>query len=282
MRHAERGGSVSGSNSEAVSTLRRYLQQRLDTGEKMALRVRTQPRGVAKSEPAASVTTSPAATITTSPAASVTTSPAASITTSHAAKRSIEQHAAASLENDSLARVAAEVRACTACRLHATRTNAVPGVGPDGAAVLFVGEGPGADEDAKGEPFVGRAGQLLTKIIESVQMKREDVFITNIVKCRPPGNRDPEPDEIAACRPFLERQVRLLQPRVICTLGRHAASTLLGKQESMARLRTERHTYAEIPVFPTYHPAALLRNPQWKRPVWEDIQKVRRACDGAD
>ena len=256
MRHAERGGSVSGSNAEAVSTLRRYLQQRLDTGEKMALRVQTQPGAAAKTEPAASVTTSPTAIP--------------------------QQHAAEIPQNDSLARVAAEVRACTACRLHATRTNAVPGVGPDGAALLFVGEGPGADEDAKGEPFVGRAGQLLTKIIESVKMKREDVFITNIVKCRPPGNRDPEPDEIAACRPFLERQVRLLQPRVICTLGRHAASTLLGKHESMARLRTERHTYAEIPVFPTYHPAALLRNPQWKRPVWEDIQKVRRACDGAD
>ena len=256
MRRAERGGSVSGSNAEAVSTLRRYLQQRLDTGEKMALRVQTQPGAVAKAEPDAAGATSPAAIP--------------------------QKHAAQIPQNDSLARVAAEVRACTACRLHATRTNAVPGVGPDGAALLFVGEGPGADEDAKGEPFVGRAGQLLTKIIESVQMKREDVFITNIVKCRPPGNRDPEPDEIAACRPFLERQVRLLQPRVICTLGRHAASTLLGKHESMARLRTERHTYAEIPVFPTYHPAALLRNPQWKRPVWEDIQKVRRACDGAD
>ena len=147
--------------------------------------------------------------------------------------------------------------------------------------MLFIGEGPGADEDAQGEPFVGRAGQLLTKIIESVQLRREDVFITNIVKCRPPNNRDPEPDEIAACRPFLDRQVRLLQPRVICTLGRHAGSTLLGKQETMASLRSGRHTYAEIPLFPTYHPAALLRNPQWKRPVWEDIQKVRRAYDAA-
>ncbi len=251
---------MSESNAEAVGTLRRYLQQRLDAGEKMALRVQTQ--GIEEAGAAAPVTQALAAKklATRQPAATAPESTA----------------------NDSLARVAAEVRACTGCRLHATRTNAVPGVGPDRASLLFVGEGPGADEDAKGEPFVGRAGQLLTKIIESVQMRREDVFITNIVKCRPPGNRDPEPDEIAACRPFLERQVRLLQPRVICTLGRHAAATLLGKQESMARLRTERHTYAEIPVFPTYHPAALLRNPQWKRPVWEDIQKVRRACDGAD
>jgi DNA polymerase len=146
-----------------------------------------------------------------------------------------------------------------------------------------VGEAPGAEEDARGEPFVGQAGKLLDNMLAALGMNRgRSVYIANVLKCRPPGNRDPEPDEIAACRPFLERQVRLLHPRVICTLGRHAASTLLGKQESMARLRTERHTYAEIPVFPTYHPAALLRNPQWKRPVWEDIQKVRRACDGAD
>ncbi len=184
--------------------------------------------------------------------------------------------------SETLESVAAEIRACTRCRLHATRTQAVPGVGPSKAALLFVGEGPGADEDARGEPFVGRAGQLLTRIIESVQLRRQDVFITNIVKCRPPQNREPEPDEIAACRPFLERQIQLLAPRVICTLGRHAAAALLGRQEAMARLRMGRHRLGEIPVFPTYHPAALLRNPQWKRPVWEDIQNVRRALDGGD
>ena len=261
---------MNGSDAEAVGTLRRYLQQRLDAGEKMVLRVQTHAGRIEASSAPQPVVQAPA----------VKKKPAPQPAARQSAPRQLGGQE--SPANDSLAQVAAEVRACTACRLHTTRTNAVPGVGPDRAALLFVGEGPGADEDAKGEPFVGRAGQLLTKIIESVQMRREDVFITNIVKCRPPGNRDPEPDEIAACRPFLERQVRLLQPRVICTLGRHAASTLLGKQDSMARLRTERHTYAEIPVFPTYHPAALLRNPQWKRPVWEDIQKVRRACDGAD
>ena len=237
-----RGVSVSTAPPDAVELLRRYLQQRLDAGEKAVF--------------------------------SASSGAAVAATATGASKAGL---AAGGI--DSLAKVAAEVRACTRCRLHATRTQAVPGVGPEGAAVLFIGEGPGADEDAQGEPFVGRAGQLLTKIIESVQLRRQDVFITNIVKCRPPNNRDPEPDEIAACRPYLDRQVRLLQPRVICTLGRHAGSTLLGRQESMASLRSGQHTYAEIPLFPTYHPAALLRNPQWKRPVWEDIQKVRRAFD---
>ncbi len=154
-------------------------------------------------------------------------------------------------------------------------------MGPDDAGLVFVGEGPGADEDAQGEPFVGRAGQLLTKIIESVKLRRQDVFITNIVKCRPPGNRDPRPEEVAACEPFLKRQLQALQPNVICALGRHASITLLHKQESMARLRTGEHFYAGVRVFPTYHPAALLRNPQWKRPVWEDIQNIRAAYDAS-
>ncbi|MFQ5600578.1 MAG: uracil-DNA glycosylase [Candidatus Krumholzibacteriia bacterium] len=145
--------------------------------------------------------------------------------------------------------------------------------------IVFIGEGPGADEDAQGEPFVGRAGQLLTKIIESVQFRRPDVFITNIVKCRPPNNRDPQPDEIAACEPYLKRQLRLLQPGVICALGRHASMTLLRTNESMGQMRMGERHYAGIRVFPTYHPAALLRNPRWTRPVWEDIQNVRREYD---
>jgi DNA polymerase len=190
-----------------------------------------------------------------------------------------ERKPAAVAGTDSLGRIAAEVRACTRCRLHETRTHAVPGVGPDAADVVFVGEGPGADEDAQGEPFVGRAGQLLTKIIESVKLDRRDVFITNIVKCRPPGNRDPEPDEIAACEPFLKRQLACLAPAVICALGRHAANTLLQSDASMASLRAGTHHYEGVRLFPTYHPAACLRNPQWKRPVWEDIQKLRRAYD---
>jgi DNA polymerase len=137
----------------------------------------------------------------------------------------------------------------------------------------FIGEGRGRGGRA-GKPFVG-PHQLLTKIIESVNLRREDVFITNIVKCRPPKNRDPEPDEVAACEPFLKRQLALLAPKVIVALGRHAGSWLAGAPESMAALRTGVRTYEGIRVFPTYHPAALLRNPQWKRPVWEDIQKMR-------
>jgi DNA polymerase len=139
-----------------------------------------------------------------------------------------------------------------------------------------------AHERGPGEPFVGRAGQLLTKIIESVKLRRREVFITNIVKCRPPNNRDPQPDEVAACEPYLRRQLALLQPRVICALGRHASSALLKTQDSMARLRQGRHEYAGIRVFPTYHPAALLRNPKWKRPVWEDIQNVRQVYDSPE
>ena len=180
---------------------------------------------------------------------------------------------------DSVQRIAAEVSACTRCRLHETRDKSVPGVGPDDANLVFIGEGPGAQEDSTGEPFVGRAGQLLTKIIAAVNFQRDEVFITNIVKCRPPNNRDPKPDEIEACEPYLKRQLQALDPKVICTLGRHAAMTLLQTKESMAKLRTGTHSYEGVRLFPTYHPAALLRNPQWKRPVWEDIQNVRKAYD---
>jgi len=186
---------------------------------------------------------------------------------------------AAAAAVDSMARVAEEVRACTRCRLHATRNKAVPGVGPDDAGLVLIGEGPGGEEDLRGEPFVGAAGQLLNKILAAVNFRREEVFITNIVKCRPPGNRDPQPDEVAACEPYLKRQLALLQPQVICALGRHAGSWLNGAPESMSQLRTGERRYAGIRVFPTYHPAALLRNPQWKRPVWEDIQKVRQEYD---
>jgi len=186
---------------------------------------------------------------------------------------------AAKVFQDSVQSIAAEVSTCTRCRLHETRDKSVPGVGPDDANLVFIGEGPGAQEDSTGEPFVGRAGQLLTKIMGAVNLQRSEVFITNIVKCRPPNNRDPKPDEIAACEPYLKRQLRVLNPKVICTLGRHAAMTLLQTKESMAKLRTGERSYEGVRLFPTYHPAALLRNPQWKRPVWEDIQNVRKAYD---
>ncbi len=177
------------------------------------------------------------------------------------------------------ARTLGEVRAilgdCTRCRLCHGRTHLVFGVGSEDADVMFIGEGPGADEDRKGEPFVGKAGQLLTRIIENgMQMKREQVYIANIVKCRPPGNRDPEPDEVAACEPFLAAQIRAVAPRVIVTLGKYASQTLLGVTTPITRLRGRWSDYRGTPVMPTYHPAYLLRNPAEKRPVWEDIQEV--------
>jgi DNA polymerase len=144
---------------------------------------------------------------------------------------------------------------------------------------MFVGEGPGHDEDVQGIPFVGRAGQLLTKIIQAIQMTRDEVYIANIVKCRPPGNRDPEPEEIATCRPFVERQIASVGPRVICTLGRVAAQTLLSTEKSLGRIRGETFTLGKAVLIPTYHPAYLLRNPAKKRETWEDMKLVRRLLD---
>lgn len=169
---------------------------------------------------------------------------------------------------------------CTRCRLGATRQQFVFGSGNPSAGIIFIGEAPGAEEDRQGKPFVGAAGQLLTKIIEAMGLGRDEVYICNILKCRPPNNRDPQPDEIEECEPYLKRQIVMIQPRVICTLGRFAAQTLLQTSESMGRLRERLHKYEGIPLVATYHPAALLRNPQWKRPTWEDIKRVRELYDG--
>ncbi|NKB70744.1 MAG: uracil-DNA glycosylase [Candidatus Latescibacteria bacterium] len=175
-----------------------------------------------------------------------------------------------------------EICTCIRCPLGETRGQFVFGTGNPQAGILFIGEAPGADEDRQGVPFVGAAGQLLTKIIEAMQLVREDVYICNILKCRPPNNRDPKPEEIAACEPYLKRQIELIQPRVICTLGRVAAQALLKTSESMGRLRGQLHQYEGIPVIATYHPAALLRNAQWKRPTWEDMKWLRRQYDGVE
>lgn len=163
---------------------------------------------------------------------------------------------------------------CQRCHLGALRNNLVFGDGNQGAALVFVGEAPGADEDREGKPFVGRAGQLLTKIIEAMGLTRQDVYICNILKCRPPGNRNPEAAEIAACEPFLIRQLQAIAPRAICALGTFAAQTLLKKDIPITALRGRFHTYAGIKVMPTYHPAYLLRNPSAKKLVWEDIQVI--------
>jgi DNA polymerase len=168
------------------------------------------------------------------------------------------------------------IRRCTRCRLHETRRNAVPGTGNTTADILIVGEGPGAQEDAQGLPFVGKAGQLLTKMLAAIDLKRENLYITNIVKCRPPGNRNPLPDEVDACFPYLERQIAMIHPRVIVCLGGPAAKTLLRSELGITRLRGQFHRYVDIPVLATYHPAAVLRFPEkYKRDAWNDLKLLR-------
>lgn len=174
-----------------------------------------------------------------------------------------------------LAQLAATVRDCHNCRLHAGRTQVVFGTGDPTAALVFVGEAPGHDEDVQGEPFVGPAGQLLTRIIAAIGLTREQVYLLNVIKCRPPQNRNPQPDEVAACRPILQAQLACLQPRVICALGAFAAQTLLQTEEKISRLRGRFHLLGAIQVMPTYHPAFLLRSPQYKRAVWEDMQRIQ-------
>ncbi len=179
-------------------------------------------------------------------------------------------------DGDSLERIAEEVRACARCRLAERRSRAVPGEGPAAPLVMVIGEGPGADEDATGRPFVGKAGQLLDKMLASIGLSRDtNCFIANVVKCRPPQNRDPEPDETAACAAFLDRQIALLKPRVILTVGRVPTQALLKTSEGIGRLRGRFVDFRGIPLLPTYHPSALLRDESLKRPAWEDLKLLR-------
>ncbi len=168
-----------------------------------------------------------------------------------------------------------ELLTCHKCPLGKTRTNLVFGVGDPAARLMFAGEAPGRDEDMQGEPFVGRAGQLLTKIIEAIGMKRSDVYIANVLKCRPPGNRNPLPEEIVLCMPYLIKQIEIIQPKVLCALGTFAAQTLLNTTAPVGTLRGKFHDYKGIPMMVTYHPAYLLRNPNDKVKVWDDMKKVR-------
>jgi len=168
---------------------------------------------------------------------------------------------------------------CQGCRLSAERNKIVFGAGNPSAGIVFIGEGPGANEDMQGEPFVGRAGQLLDKILAAIDLDRDSVFITNIVKCRPPGNRTPSRDETAACWWILEEQIRIMKPGVIVTLGAPASRTMTGSVEGIGKLRGTIHRYGDIPVIPTYHPAALLRTQALKRPVWEDMKMLRKLLD---
>jgi len=173
---------------------------------------------------------------------------------------------------------------CTRCKLHGLgRRQVVFGVGNPEADLMFVGEAPGADEDLQGEPFVGRAGQLLTKIIEAIGLKRSDVYIANVIKCRPPGNRNPEPDEVATCEPFLSRQVDVIRPKVIVALGSFAAKALLRSDAPISRIRGHVFDYrGGAKLIPTFHPAFLLRSPERKRDVWEDMKKVRALLADSD
>ena len=200
----------------------------------------------------------------------------------------VEAPEGASQELMQIARSAQEVLAairedlgeCSRCKLHLQgRTQIVFGVGNPSAEVMFVGEAPGADEDIQGEPFVGRAGQLLTKMIEAMGFRRDEVYIANVLKCRPPGNRNPEPDEIAQCEPFLFRQIASIQPKVIIALGAFAARTLLKTQDPISRLRGRVYDYRGAQLIPTFHPSFLLRSPGYKREAWDDLKKALALLD---
>jgi len=180
---------------------------------------------------------------------------------------------------ETLDAIAARVAACTRCGLSGSRKHTVPGEGNPNARLMLVGEGPGATEDETGRPFVGAAGELLTQILGSIGIARESVFIANVVKCRPPQNRKPLPDESAACLPYLRRQVQLIRPKVLLALGATAAEALLGVRKSLGDLRGAVHTYGGVPLVVTYHPAALLRNPNWKKPTWDDVRIARQLLD---
>ncbi|MFO7956396.1 MAG: uracil-DNA glycosylase [Candidatus Brocadiia bacterium] len=173
-----------------------------------------------------------------------------------------------------LQEVERQVMRCTRCRLHETRTQGVFARGDPHADLMIIGEAPGADEDAQGEPFVGRAGKLLDLMLKAMGLQRDEVYITNILKSRPPNNRDPRVDEVEACWPYLERQIELVQPEIICTLGRPASNTLLDTNRSMGDLRGTWHSFRGIPLMPTYHPAYLLRSPSQKRKTWQDLKKI--------
>jgi uracil-DNA glycosylase family 4 len=244
-------------------------------------RVSLRDAGVNVDAPVASATSFPDASIETPP-------PTAEITNDMAFKKGIvvsgneaELIPSAIEKLRSLDEIAAKVHKCTRCPLYATATNGVPGEGDSKAELVCVGEAPGAKEDETGRPFVGQAGQLLTKILSAIDLTREQVFICNVLKHRPPGNRNPLPEEVEACSPYLIRQLELIKPKVIVAFGTFAAQTLLQTKTPLGQLRGLVHRYHGIPLIVTYHPAALLRNPAWKRPTWEDVKLARRILDSA-
>ena len=206
---------------------------------------------------------------------------AAALTVPHRAAPQLETLAPPAASPAEWDLLAAQVRACVQCGLHASRTQTVFGVGNRAAELLVVGEAPGADEDRQGEPFVGRAGQLLNAMLRALRLPRETVFIANVLKCRPPGNRDPDPEEVRCCLPFLHRQIELLRPRLMLAVGRIAAQNLLATQTPIGKLRGSVHRFgpAAVPLMVTYHPAYLLRSPGEKRKAWSDLRAVRALLD---
>ncbi len=192
-----------------------------------------------------------------------------------------EKEVSSGFEEMNLERLEREVAGCQACELRRERTNTVFGAGGESSRIVFIGEAPGKQEDLQGLPFVGRAGKLLDKILAAIDLSREEVYITNILKCRPPGNRDPREEEVRACEGYLKRQLELLNPEVICALGRIAGQNLLKTKSALGKLRGKIHYYNDIKTLVTYHPAALLRNPHFKRPAWEDMKILRKMLDRA-
>lgn len=186
------------------------------------------------------------------------------------------------VSSPTLEEIRMELGDCRRCKLHRTRRTLVFGEGNKKAKLMIIGEGPGYEEDVQGKPFVGKAGQLLTKILQSIHLQREEVYITNIIKCRPPQNRNPEPDEIQSCYPFLLKQIHAIQPQIICALGTFSAHTLLKTDAKITTLRGRFYEFAGIKVLPTYHPAYLLRNPERKREVWEDMKQIAKYMVSSD
>ena len=238
------------------------------------------PAPVAVRPAVATPTPSPAPAPTVAPVtAAVAAAPMRVTVTSPAPSAAVSSAPDREARLAKLADLAERVQGCTRCVLAETRTKVVVGVGTIDPPIMLVGEAPGHDEDVSGEPFVGRAGQLLTRILGAMQLARTDVYIANVIKCRPPENRNPLPGEITACSPFLAEQIQLVRPRILVALGRYAASTLLRTQQSLASLRGRVHDYQGTPVVVTYHPSALLRYPQYKKPTWEDMQFVLKLLE---
>lgn len=254
--------------SEGADLLARWLRQRRELGESELVLESSAARALSAAGPA------PAGAAAGPPPTSVLTpiERAAGATAPGATELEIVQIG-------DLAALRDVALGCPRCRLSETRTRVVFGEGSPDAEVVVVGEAPGAEEDRTGRPFVGRAGKLLDLMLASVGFPRESIFICNVLKCRPPGNRNPQPEEVAACSPYLVRQLELVRPRAIFAVGTFAAQALLATTESIGRLRGTVHSYQDIPLVPTYHPAALLRNPAWVRPAWEDLQRLRSLVD---